>query len=160
VVGTIPPANQTSAITNEITVIVGSGPEARPLPDVKNQTEESARQILTASGFTNIIPVPVDNTAPCGQIVGIDPPSGQQVPVDIPVQLQKSQCNQFTMPDLRGQFWTDAEPRLRALGWTGDLDKGGDVRDSGQRTNAVVVQSPSPGTPINFNATITLSFAA
>ena len=41
--------------------------------------------------------------------------------------MQESRGNQFTMPDLRGQFWTDAEPRLRALGWTGFLDKGADV---------------------------------
>ncbi len=160
VVGTLPPANQTSAITNEITIVVGSGPEAKAVPDVKDQTEDSARQILTASGFTNVIPVPVDSTAPCGQIIGTDPPSGGQVPVDTAIQLQKSQCNQFTMPDLRGQFWTDAEPRLRALGWTGPLDKAADARDSGQRTNAIVTQSPAAGTPINFGATITLSFAA
>ena len=160
VVGTLPPANQTSAITNEITIVVGSGPEAKPVPDVKDQTEESARQILTASGFANLITVPVDSTAPCGQIVGTDPAAGGQVPVDTAVQLQKSQCNQFMMPDLRGQFWTDAEPRLRALGWTGGLDKGADARDSGQRSNAVVTQSPAAGTPTNFNTTITLSFAA
>ncbi len=160
VVGTLPPANQTSAITNEITIVVGSGPEARPVPDVKDQTEDSARQILTASGFTNLIPVPVDSTAPCGQIIGTDPAPGGQVPVDTAIQMQTSQCNQFTMPDLRGQFWTDAEPRLRALGWTGGLDKGADARDSGQRTNAIVIQSPAAGTPINFGATITLSFAA
>lgn len=160
VVGTLPPANQTSAITNEITIVVGSGPETKLVPDVKDRTEDQARQILTASGFTNLIPVPVDSTAPCGQIVGTDPPSGGQVPVDTAIQMQKSQCNQFTMPDLRGQFWVDAEPRLRALGWTGPLDKGADVRDSGQRTNAIVTQSPPAGTPINFGATITLSFAA
>jgi serine/threonine-protein kinase len=160
VVGTLPPANQTSAITNEITIVVGSGPEAKPVPDVKDQTEESARQILTASGFTNLIPVPADSTTPCGQIVGTDPVAGGQVPVDTPIQLQKSQCNQFTMPDLRGQFWTDAEPRLRAMGWTGPLDKGADARDSGQRTNAIVTQSPAAGTAITFGATITLSFAA
>ncbi|MFY9919985.1 MAG: Stk1 family PASTA domain-containing Ser/Thr kinase [Mycobacterium sp.] len=160
VVGTLPPANQTSAITNEITIVVGSGPEAKPVPDVKDQTEDSARQILTASGFANLITVPVDSTAPCGQIIGTDPAAGGQVPVDTAVQLQKSQCNQFTMPDLRGQFWADAEPRLRALGWTGGLDKGADARDSGQRSNAVVTQSPAAGTPTNFNTTITLSFAA
>jgi len=74
--------------------------------------------------------------------------------------MQQSRCNEFTMPDLRGQFWTDAEPRLRALGWTGGLDRGADARDSGQRTNAVVTQSPSPGSPVTFSATITLSFAA
>ena len=71
-----------------------------------------------------------------------------------------SRGNQFIMPDLRGQFWTDAEPRLRALGWTGVLDKGADVQNSGQRTNAVVTQSPSPGTAVNFDSTITLSFAS
>ena len=160
VVGTVPPANQTSAITNEITIVVGTGPEAKAVPDVKDQSEDSARQILTASGFTNLVPVPVDSTTPCGQIIGTDPPAGQQVPVDTAIQLQKSKCNQFTMPDLRGQFWTDAEPRLRALGWTGGLDKGADARDSGQRSNAVVTQSPSPGSAVNFDATITLSFAA
>ena len=160
VVGTLPPVNQTSAVTNEITIVVGSGPEARPVPDVKDQTEESARQILTASGFTNLIPVPADSTTPCGQIVGTDPAAGGQVPVDTPIQLQKSQCNQFTMPDLRGQFWTDAEPRLRAMGWTGPLDKGADARDSGQRTNAIVTQTPAAGSAIDFDSTITLSFAA
>jgi beta-lactam-binding protein with PASTA domain len=57
-------------------------------------------------------------------------------------------------------FWTDAEPRLRALGWTGGLDKGADVQNSGQKTNAVVSQSPSAGTGVNFGARITLSFAS
>jgi eukaryotic-like serine/threonine-protein kinase len=159
-VGTIPPANQTSAITNEITVVVGSGPESRPVPDVKSQTVESAQQVLTAAGFTSSVPVDVDSPQPAGQVLGTNPPAGQTAPLDTVIQIQVSRGNQFTMPDLRGQFWADAEPRLRALGWTGELDKGADVRDSGQRTNAVVTQSPSPGTPINFSATITLGFAA
>lgn len=76
------------------------------------------------------------------------------------IQIRVSKGNQFVMPDLVGQFWSDAYPRLTALGWTGVLDKGPDVRDSGQRTNAVVTQSPSAGTPVNKDAKITLSFAA
>jgi eukaryotic-like serine/threonine-protein kinase len=160
VVGTVPQANQTSAVTNEITIVVGSGPAAKQLPDVKGQSEESARQIVNASGFMTIIPVQVDSTAPCGQVLGTNPPAGQQVPLDTPIQLQVSKCNQFMMPDLTGQFWVDAEPRLRALGWTGGLDKGADVPNSGQRTNAVVRQSPAPGTAVNYGATITLNFAS
>ncbi len=144
--GTIPPANQTSAITNEITIVVGSGPESRPVPDVTGQTVESAQQILTAYGFTKSVPVDVDSPEAAGQVVGTNPPAGQTVPLDTVIQMQVSRGNQFIMPDLRGQFWTDAEPRLRALGWTGVLDKGADVQNSGQRTNAVVTQSPSPGT--------------
>jgi eukaryotic-like serine/threonine-protein kinase len=160
VVGTIPPANQTSAITNEVTIVIGSGPESKPIPDVKGQTVDSAQQILNASGFTKSVPVDVDSLETAGQVLGTNPPAGQTTPLDTVVQLQRSRGNQFTMPDLRGQFWTDAEPRLRALGWTGFLDKGADVRDSGQRTNAVVTQSPSPGSTVNFDATITLGFAA
>ncbi len=160
VVGTIPPANQTSAITNEITVVIGSGPESRPIPDVKSQTVESAQQVLNASGFTKSVPVDTDSPEPAGQVIGTNPPAGQTAALDTVVQIQVSKGNQFTMPDLRGQFWADAEPRLRALGWTGDLDKGADVRDSGQRSAAVVTQSPAPGTTMDYNATITLSFAA
>ena len=129
-------------------------------PTVVGQTVEVARQILTASGFTKTVPVEVDSTATGGQVIGTDPAAGQTVPLDTVIQLQVSRGNQFVMPDLSGQFWTDAEPRLRALGWTGVLDKGGDVQNSGQRTNAVVTQSPAAGTAVNFDCRITLSFAS
>ena len=68
VLGTNPPVNQTSAITNEITIVLGAGPETRPVPDVKGQAQDSAVQILTASGFTKTVPVEVDSTLPAGQL--------------------------------------------------------------------------------------------
>lgn len=160
VLSTIPPANQTSAITNEITVVIGNGPQTAEVPVVAGQTVDVAQQILTASGFVKTLPVPTDGTEPPGQVVGTDPPNGQTVPQDTVIQIKVSKGNQFVMPDLRGMFWTDAEPRLRGLGWTGVLDKGGDVQNSGQRSNAVVLQSPAPQTPVNFGATITISFAS
>jgi beta-lactam-binding protein with PASTA domain/predicted Ser/Thr protein kinase len=160
VLQTVPPANQLSAITNEITIVIGSGPQNAEVPVVAGQTIDVAGQILKASGFLNTVPVPTDSTEPSGQVIGTDPANGQTVPQDTPIQIKVSKGNQFVMPDLRGQFWTDVEPRLRGLGWTGGLDKGGDVQNSGQRSNAVVSQSPSPGSGVNFNATITLSFAS
>ncbi|TGD84666.1 Stk1 family PASTA domain-containing Ser/Thr kinase [Mycolicibacterium sp. CH28] len=160
VLSTVPPANQTSAITNEITIVVGSGPQTAEVPVVAGQTIDVAQQILTASGFLKTLPVPTDSTQPSGQVVGTDPPSGQTVPQDTVIQIQVSKANQFVMPDLRGMFWTDAEPRLRGLGWTGTLDKGADVQNSGQRSNAVVTQSPAPNTPIKFGEPITISFAS
>src|ERR1700742_3055911 len=54
VLTTIPGANQTSAVTNEITIVVGDGPRSRSVPDIKGQTVDPARQILTASGFLNV----------------------------------------------------------------------------------------------------------
>ncbi|MGP4058352.1 Stk1 family PASTA domain-containing Ser/Thr kinase [Mycobacterium sp. 4D054] len=160
VLSTVPPANQTSAITNEITIVVGKGPATALIPECVGQTVQTCQQVLSASGFTKAVPVEVDSTVSAGQVVGLEPGAGQTVPQDSVIQIQVSRGNQFVMPDLTGQFWTDAEPRLRALGWTGVLDKGADVPNSGQRTNAVVSQSPPPGTGVNFGGRITLNFAS
>ena len=161
VLATIPPANQTSAITNEITIVVGSGPESKPVPDVKGQTVGSAQQVLAASGFTKPVVVEVDSTSPKGQVVGTIPAANDIVPLDSVIQIQVSLGNQFVMPDVRGGFWTDVEPNLRnAYGWTGPLIRGPDVQNSGQRTNAVVTQSPAPGTAVKFGDPITLAFAS
>jgi serine/threonine-protein kinase len=160
VLNTNPPANQTLPITNEITVIVGTGPVTRPLPDVVGQTSDVATKNLNTLGFQTILTAPVDSTAPAGQVMGIDPPAGTDSPLDTAITLKVSKGNQFVMPNLVGQFWVDAEPNLRALGWTGVLVKGPDASNSGQKTNAVVTQSPAPGSGVNFSGSVTLSFAS
>lgn len=160
VLATNPPANQTAGIIYEVTLVVGSGPENTTVPDCKGQSADVCKQILTASGFTNTVVIDIDHTAPAGQVVDTEPTSGTSVPKDTPIQIHVSKGNQFVMPNLVGQFWDDAYQRLSALGWTGVLDKGPDVRDSGQRTNAVVTQSPPPGTGVSFGSKITLSFAS
>jgi len=158
VIGTNPPANQTSAITNVITVIVGSGPETKQVPDVAGQTVDIAQKNLTVYGFSKFSQAQVDSLQPAGDVIGTNPPKGQTVPVDSVIELQVSKGNQFVMPDLTGMFWTDAEPRLRALGWTGVLDKGPDVDAGGSQHNKVVYQNPPVGAGVNRDGIITLKF--
>ncbi len=158
VVGTNPPANQTSAITNVITVIVGSGPETKPIPDVTGLSVDEAQKDLAAVGFTKVTQTLADSVRPAGEVLGTSPAKGQTVPVDSAVEIQVSKGNQFVMPDLTGMFWTDAEPRLRALGWTGVLDKGPDVDAGGAQHNRVVSQSPSAGGGCGKDGTVTLKF--
>ncbi|MCV7101830.1 Stk1 family PASTA domain-containing Ser/Thr kinase [Mycobacterium palustre] len=158
VIGTNPPANQTSAITNVITVIVGSGPETKQIPDVAGQTVDTAQKNLTVYGFSKFSQAQVDSTRPAGEVIGTNPAKGQTVPVDSVIELQVSKGNQFVMPDLSGMFWTDAEPRLRALGWTGFLDKGPDVDAGSSQSHRVVYQSPPAGTGCNRDGVITLKF--
>jgi eukaryotic-like serine/threonine-protein kinase len=74
------------------------------------------------------------------------------------IQIQVSKGNQFVMPDVSGLFWTDAEPQLRALGWTGFLIKGADVDAGGDKHNRVVYQSPAAGQGVNKDGNITLKF--
>jgi serine/threonine-protein kinase len=160
VLGTNPPANQTAPVTFEISVLVGSGPASVDVTDVAGQTEDQAKATLTAAGFTNVITSPVDSPKPAGAVTGTNPPAGQSVPKDTVIQLQVSKGNQFVMPELTGMFWTDAEPQLRALGWTGILVKGADVAGSDQQRNRVVYQSPSPGAGVNRDANVTLKFGS
>ena len=158
VIGTNPPANQTSAITNEISVIVGSGPSSKQVPDVAGQTADEAQKNLTVYGFSKFAQASVDSPRPAGAVIGTNPPAGANVPVDTVIELQVSKGNQFIMPDVTGMFWTDAEPRLRTLGWTGILDRGPDVDAGGSQHNRVVYQSPSAGQGANKDGSITLKF--
>ena len=160
VLNTVPPANQTSAITNEITIVVGTGPRTREIPDVAGETADLASKNLNTVGFPTVLTATVDSTEPVGQVLGTEPAAGAAVPLDSPITLKVSKGNQFIMPNMVGQFWVDAEPNLRTLGWTGVLVKGPDVPNSGQRTNAVVTQSPQPGTGTNLDGPLTLSFAS
>ncbi len=160
VLSTVPPANQTSAITNEITIVVGTGPLTREVPDVTGQSVDQATRNLNTVGFQTILTAPTDSTRPAGEVVGVDPAVGNSAALDAPVTLKVSKGNQFVMPNLVGQFWVDAEPNLRALGWTGVLVKGADVPNSGQRANAVVTQSPAAGAGVNVDASIMLAFAS
>ncbi|HEX4395127.1 MAG TPA: Stk1 family PASTA domain-containing Ser/Thr kinase [Mycobacterium sp.] len=158
VIGTNPTANQTSAITNEIAVIVGSGPSSKQVPDVAGQTADEAQKNLTVYGFSKFAQASVDSPRPAGAVIGTNPPAGANVAVDTVIELQVSKGNQFVMPDVTGMFWTDAEPRLRTLGWTGILDRGPDVDAGGSQHNRVVYQSPSPGQGANKDGSITLKF--
>jgi eukaryotic-like serine/threonine-protein kinase len=158
VIGTNPPANQTSAITNEIAIIVGSGPATKDIPNVAGQTVDEAQKNLTVYGFSKFAQASVDSPRPAGEVLGTNPPAGANVPVDSVLELQVSKGNQFVMPDVTGMFWTDAEPRLRALGWTGVLDKGPDVDAGGSAHNRVVSQSPAAGQGTNRDGSITLRF--
>ncbi|MDX1893151.1 Stk1 family PASTA domain-containing Ser/Thr kinase [Mycolicibacterium sp. 050158] len=162
---TLPPANSTSAITNVITMVVGTGPDTKQVPDVTGQTPDVAAQVIAANGFTKPpIPVEVDGlTSTKGQVMGTLPAANTpDVPVDTAIQIQVSRGNQFKMPDLRGKFWDDAYPLLQQLGWQNmgsNFVKLPNAQNSGVPTNGVVTQDPAPGTPIKPTDTITLSFA-
>jgi serine/threonine-protein kinase len=160
VLSTDPPANTASAITNQITVVIGSGPEKKDVPNVAGQTVDLATRNLGVYGFNKISQSLVDSTQTAGLVTSTNPPAGANVPIDTVIDLQVSKGNQFTMPDLTGMFWTDAEPQLRALGWTGLLVKGADVPAGDAAHNRVIYQSPSAGGGINRDANITLKFGS
>jgi eukaryotic-like serine/threonine-protein kinase len=160
VLRTIPPANAPFAITDVITVVVGTGPASVPIPDCAGLTVDVATKNLTTVGFSTIVTAPTDGLLPQGQVIECSPASGTSVPKNTPITLKVSKHDQFVMPPLIGQSWPEAEPTLRALGWTGALVPGPNIDNSGQPANAAVTQNPPPGTPVNFDAPVMLSFAS
>ena len=160
VIGTDPAAQQDSATSNEIVILVGSGPSARTVPDVVGQTVEQAGRNLDTAGFTTILQADADSTLPPGQVAGTDPPAGASVASDAPITLKVSRGNQFAMPDLRGLLYGDALQQLQALGHTGPLLKGPDIDAGGDRRARVVQQTPAPGTGLNRDGTVTVNYGS
>jgi serine/threonine-protein kinase len=158
---TNPPAGSSSAITNEITILVGSGPGTTPVPPVAGQTWDVAQTVLSAAKFTNPVQVPVDSAEPAGQVVGTLPPAGEITPLDAPIQVQVSKGNQFKMPDLKGQFYTDVVPYLQGLGFLGTTLNGGNVPGVQDKDrDRVMMQDPPAGAGVAFNGTITLYYGS
>ena len=131
VIGTNPPANQTSAITNEITVIVGSGPGDRS--GARRCGPDGGRRAAEPHGRTASPRSPSPrSTAPgrAGRCIGTNPPSGPD----------RSARHGHRVAGVARQPVRDAGParvssgrtpsrNLRALGWTGVLIKGADVAE-------------------------------
>ncbi|MCF6389575.1 Stk1 family PASTA domain-containing Ser/Thr kinase [Mycobacterium sp. MBM] len=160
VVGTVPAAQQDSPTSNEVVILVGSGPTAQTVPDVTGQTVDQAMRNLDTAGFTTILQADTDGTLPAGQVAGTDPPAGTSVASDAPLTLKVSRGNQFAMPDLRGLFYDDARQQLQALGHTGAFLKGPDIDAGSDRRAKVVQQVPAPGTGVNRDGTITVNYGS
>ncbi len=162
VISTDPNANASVAAGTLITVDVSTGPEQRQVPDVAGLSYADAVTKLKAAGFSMLkeanspsIPEMKD------KVVTTAPPANQTLPTTVTITIivgSGPATNQFVMPDLTGMYWTDAEPRLRALGWTGVLDKGPDIDTGGAQHNKIASQSPAAGTGVNKDGIITLSF--
>ena len=162
VLQTVPPSGQVMPVTTEITIVVGSGPRMRQIPNVIGQTTNGATRNLNAVGFPTILTAPADSMLPAGQVLSTDPSAGATRAVDTPITLTVSKGNQFAMPDLNGMFYTDLQPQLALIyGFTGPLLRGADipVTENDDR-NRVLQQQPAPGTPISRDGTITLRYGA
>jgi len=66
--------------------------------------------------------------------------------------------DEFVMPDLVGEYWTDAEPQLRGLGWNGMLILGEYVEVGPTDRNRIMSQDPAAGTEHEKDIEITLRF--
>ena len=138
-----------------VSLSVSSGPDTVPVPDLRGDSPDEARTLLTSLGLKLGTSTPVDDSSvDKGKIVSTDPASGQAVAVGSTVNLNVS-SGQVTVPDVVGKLRSDAASQLSDLGFRIKTT----YVTSTQTEDSVLKQSAKAGTKLSYGSTITLTVA-
>jgi beta-lactam-binding protein with PASTA domain len=138
------PRGGTSVVEgSDVRINVSKGPQQTGLPDVVGRSFDDASAALREAGFTPVR-ADVEDDAPEGTVVGMDPAAGTLVPPGTRVTLNVSLGSTATaVPDVVGLDEPNARATLQNGGWrvvvrdttTGNADEDG----------IVITQEPGPG---------------
>lgn len=153
VIGTDPAAGQKSHRNSEINIIVSKGILNLVVPDIAGMSAADARQTLTEVGFSDIKDEDVwSSDVEEGQVVGTDPPIGEEVAHNTQIVLRVSQGPEpVTVPDLEGQTAEAAAEALAALELVGDAHE--EYSYEVER-GLVISQDPASGTTAYVGGTV------
>jgi eukaryotic-like serine/threonine-protein kinase len=137
-----------------IALTVSKGQELAVVPDVLQQTRQSAESELRSAGFVAEA-VLVDSDSPQGLVVAQDPDPGTERPKGDTVQISVSNGPQTaTVPDVLDQDQASAESELQAAGFKVRVVKQ-DTADPTQ-DGVVMDQSPAPGLEAQPGSRVTI----
>ena len=137
-----------------IALTVSKGQELAAVPDVLQQTRQSAESELRSAGFVPEA-VLVDSDSPQGLVVAQDPDPGTERPKGETVQISVSNGPQTaTVPDVLDQDQASAESELQAAGFKVRVVKQ-DTADPTQ-DGVVMDQSPAPGLEAQPGSRVTI----
>ena len=137
-----------------VALTVSKGQELALVPDVLQQTRQSAESELRSAGFVPEA-VLVDSDSPKGLVVAQDPDPGNEIPKGETVQISVSKGPQTsTVPDVLDQDQASAEAELDAAGFKVRVVKQ-DTLDPTQ-DGVVTDQSPAPGLEAQPGSRVTI----
>ncbi len=124
------------------------------VPNVSNQSVETARQTLRSAGFEVGAETEVYSTnVASGNVVSTNPEAGQKAKKGSKVDISISKgTEQVSVPDLSGMTKDEAQKALTAAGLVG---KEGDAVYSDTDENKVAQQEAAAGTKVNKGDTVT-----
>ncbi len=160
VISTDPTAGQPVSKGSQVKLIVGKQKENITVLDFTGQNVDTARTNLEDLGFTVEVNE-VDSDQPKGTVVDQDPKSGEHPP-DTTVTLDVSKGpdqNKFTMPNILGLTQQEAENKLRALGWTGNLNVQQDTTNDRRELNTIIDAQFGEGDSVNKDQDIGVRIA-
>jgi eukaryotic-like serine/threonine-protein kinase len=135
---------------------VSSGMGLIAIPDVTNQSENTARSNLQRAGFTNIQSRQESSgdVAP-GNVVRTDPPAGQEIAAGDPITLiVSSGAERVPVPQVQGLTEANARTALENAGLQANVQS---QPVPNQNQDGIVVQSaPTAGTQVDRGSTVTL----
>ncbi|WP_033353744.1 Stk1 family PASTA domain-containing Ser/Thr kinase [Nocardiopsis xinjiangensis] len=158
VLETDPEADQEIPVTDQVTLVISSGPGETEIPSVEGQSEADAMGALNDAGFENVA---TEETAsgdvPQGNAVGTDPAAGRTVSPDSEITLQiSSGPQQVDVPDLEGRTQEDAVSTLEGLGLQTQIEE----RENADTPEGTVVShAPNAGQAVPAGSTVTLVIA-
>jgi eukaryotic-like serine/threonine-protein kinase len=139
---------------SSVTLTVSKGQELAAVPDVLQQTRQSAESELRSAGFVAEA-VLVDSDSPKGLVVAQDPDPGTERPKGETVQISVSNGPQTaTVPDVLDQDQASAEAELQAAGFevrVVDQDTADPTQDG-----VVTDQNPAPGLQAQPGSRVTI----
>ena len=129
-----------------VTLVVSSGPQLFPVPDLVGGTEEAARAALEEANLVlGEMTEAYDATAPVGSVVSSDPPAGEELRRDTEVDVVLSRGPQpVAVPEVVGRTLAAARADIESAGLTvaGEV---GEAYDSTAPAGSVLSQEPADG---------------
>ncbi|GAA3948731.1 Stk1 family PASTA domain-containing Ser/Thr kinase [Gordonia caeni] len=142
---------------SEVTLYVSSGPERRPIPDLRGKTVREATDTLRGLGFTEIKNEKTDSTAALkDKVVRTTPNTGSEAAVNTTVVVfVGTGPKEVSVPDLIGQTEAEARTTLEQMGLEIAVVQGDSERPAGQ----VVSTSPSSGETVTVGSVVQVTIS-
>jgi serine/threonine-protein kinase len=153
-----PKAGEQLAEGSTVILTVSKGIERVAVPDVLQQTEESARQELAAAGFeVQVVEQPSSDT-PAGVVFAQSPDPGTEAPKGSTVQINVSTGpEQAPVPDVIDQDEETAKQNLRDAGFRVRVNRVD--TDDPLQDGVVVEQDPVGGSEAELGSEVTIVVA-
>ena len=137
-----------------IELAVSLGPEHRAVPDMIGRREQRARILLGANGFSVAVDT-VEGEEPAGEVVGMEPEPGTDVPLPFEVRLAISLGPPVVeMPLLLGQSEEEAILLLDSLGlFVTEIELNPLI---GTGPGVVIEQDPPPASTVEVGSDVRL----
>lgn len=164
VIKTNPQANASVEKESSVTLYVSNGVAPQLVPDVVGKTQDSASQILQASGFyVGNITQEFSDSVESGHVISTDPIAHTELEKGSAISLVVSKGKAIVMPDLTsGQLtYSEASSHLQALGVkVANIEKQEDRSYYSTTSDIVVSQYPAAGSTIEGTVTLYVSVAS